>query len=189
MTTDSIDPAGALASVRRETRPWRIAVMLGPNMRHLGRRDPRLFGAIESIDALRELVEGLGRQLGVSTQFFVSDFEGELLAEVYRTAADVDAYIVDPGGLATISQGWPHALIETRKPVVEVCFYNMIASHEISTFGGTVIARVMGLREYSFAAALLGLVLALDDPTFLHPDAPGSDTVRKDGKPHAFRLA
>lgn len=177
------------ASWRKDARPWRIEVMLGPNMRHLGKRDKRLFGAIESVDELQQLVTDFGRTLGVVVQTFVSDFEGELLEHVYRTAAAVDAYIVDPGGLATISQGWPHALIETRKPVVEVCFYNMLANNEVSMFGGTSLARVMGMRQYSYVAALLGLVLALDDKSFLHPGAPASDTVRADGKPYTFRLA
>ena len=128
------------ASWRKDAQPWRIEVMLGPNMRHLGKRDKRLFGAIESDDELQQLVTDFGRTLGVVVQTFVSDFEGELLEHVYRTAAAVDAYIVDPGGLATISQGWPHALIETRKPVVEVCFYNMLANNEVSMFGGTSLA-------------------------------------------------
>ena len=179
------DPAGW----RKDKHPWRIEVMLGPNMRHLGKRDKRLFGAIKSVTELQRLVTDFGRTLGVVVQTFVSDFEGELLEHVYSTAAEADAYIVDPGGLATISQGWPHALIETRKPVVEVCFYNMLANNEVSMFGGTTIGRVMGMRQYSYVAALLGLVLALDDKSFLHPGAPASDTVRENGKPYTFRLA
>ncbi len=182
-------PGAGPASWRKDTQPWRIEVMLGPNMRHLGKRDKRLFGNIESVDALQRLVTDFGRTLGVVVQTFVSDFEGELLEHVYKTAAEVDAYIVDPGGLATISQGWPHALIETRKPVVEVCFYNMLSNNEVSMFGGTSLGRVMGLRQHSCTAALLGLVLALDDKSFLHPGAPASDTVRADGKPYTFRLA
>jgi hypothetical protein len=38
--------------------------------------------------------------------------------------------------------------------------------------------------------ALLGLVLSLDDDSFLlHPEASDSDTVRKDGKPYSLSLA
>ena len=45
----------------------------------------------------------------------------------------------------------------------------------------------MGLREPSYVAGLFGLVLALDDETFLNPDAPDSATVRRGGAPHSFR--
>jgi 3-dehydroquinate dehydratase-2 len=163
--------------------------MDGPNMRHLGKRDRRLFGSIESIDSLQKLVIDFGNELGVQVRTFASDFEGDLLKYVYDTADTTNGYIVDPGGLTTISQGWPHALIESRKPVIEVCFYNMVANGEDSTFGRTVIGRVMGLREYSYVTALLGLVLALDDESFLHPEGRPSETVRRDGTPYSFKLA
>src|SRR5690606_37827091 len=107
---------------------------------------------------LRAMIVAFGDDLGVEVRVTVSDFEGDLLDHVYRSTTSTDAFIVDPGGLATVSQGWPHALIESRKPVVEVCFYNMVANGEQSTFGPTVIGRVMGLREHSYRAALLGLV-------------------------------
>jgi len=174
--------------LRHSDRRWRIEIIAGPNMKHLGKRDRRLFGAIESFAVLQSLLEGFGAALGVDVGVFVSDFEGEILEHVHRTAATADAYIVDPGGLATVSQGWPHALLETRKPVVEVTFYNPVANGEASVFTRTAIGRVMGLREHSYTAALLALVLSLDDRTFLHPEGPESETKRKDGTPYAFKL-
>jgi 3-dehydroquinate dehydratase-2 len=178
-----------LASLRRSDRRWNIDVLDGPNMLHLGKRDRRLFGSLDSIGALQKLVVDFGESLGVQVRVFASDVEGDLLKHVYDTAGTTDGYLVDPGGLATVSQGWPHALIESRKPVVEVCFYNMVANSEDSMFGRTSIGRVMGLRQYSYVAALLGLVLALDDETFLHPEGSASETVRKDGTPYSFKLA
>ena len=177
-----------LSKLRQSDRRWRIEVIAGPNMKHLGRRDRRLFGEIASFEALQANIETFAAALGVEVRVFVSDFEGEILERVHRSAATTDAYIVDPGGLATVSQGWPHALLETRKPVVEVTFYNPVANGEASVFTKTAIGRVMGLREHSYTAALLALVLSLDDRTFLHPDGPESETKRKDGTPYSFRL-
>ncbi|KRW94070.1 hypothetical protein AQY21_21605 [Paracoccus sp. MKU1] len=141
-----------------------------------------------SLADLQQMVVAFGESLGVDVHTFASNREGELLEHVYATAAFTDGYVVDPGGLATVSQGWPHALIESRKPVVEVCFYNMVAQGEQSTFGATVIGRIMGLRQYSYLAAILSLVLALDDESFLHPEAPSTETVRRQGTPYSFRL-
>jgi len=42
----------------------------------------------------------------------------------------------------------------------------------------------MGLRQYSYVAAIIGIVLALDDNTFLGNG--DGETVRKDGTPHSF---
>lgn len=175
-------------ALRQSDRRWIIEVIAGPNMKHLGRRDHRLFGDIASFAALQEKIESFAAALGIEVRVFVSDYEGEILERVHQSSAAADAYIVDPGGLATVSQGWPHALLETHKPVVEVTFYNPVANGEASVFTKTAIGRVMGLREHSYTAALLALVLSLDDRSFLHPDGPESETRRKDGTPYSFRL-
>lgn len=177
-----------LAGLRRTDRRWVIDVIDGPNMRHLGKRDRRLFGTIGSIEELQALVMGFGTALGVEMRVFASDHEGAILEYIHTSSRTADGYIVDPGGLATVSQGWPHALLETRKPAVEVAFYNTVANQEASVFTKTAIGQVIGLREYSYIAALLALVLSLDDETFPHPDAQASEATRKDGTPYSFRL-
>ena len=184
---DPLPEPQSIASVRRCDTRWKIEVLAGPNMAHLGQRDPRLFGAIPSLDALRELILRFAASIGVDANVFVSDYEGELLERVHASASVADGFIVDPGGLMTVSEAWRHALQETHKPVVEVCFYNAIANQEVSVFTPTVIGRAMGLRQYSYVAALLGLVLSLDDDTFLNPGAPESATVRRGGQPYAFK--
>jgi 3-dehydroquinate dehydratase II len=174
-------------SVRRGSRRWIVGLIDGPNMKHLGKRDPRLFGRIGSIEDLQKMVVDFGEALGVEVRPFASDHEGDLLEHVHHSANATDAYLLDAGGLTTVSEGLRHALQETHKPVVEVAFYNLIANGEVSVFTPTVIGRAMGLREYSYFAGLLGLTLALDDETFLNPDAPDSPTVRRGGQPYAFR--
>lgn len=173
-------------SLRTRHDAWNIHVLQGPNMKHLGQRDPRLFGAIESNDELHTQLQQLAGSLGVSVSIFASDYEGDLLERTHTTAADADGYLIDPGGLTTVSEGWRHALSETQKPVLEVHFYNLIAENEISVFTRTAIGRIMGLRQYSYLAGLLGLVLALDDDTFLCPQAPQGPTVRRGGAPYSY---
>ena len=184
---ESPDRGGPIKSFRHNDTAWKIKVIAGPNMAHLGKRDPKLFGSIESFAALDKLVRRFAESIGVDVEVFVSDYEGELLEFVHAHAAETDGFIVDPGGLTTVSEGWRHALQETHKPVVEVSFYNLIANEEVSVFTPTVIGRAMGLRQYSYVSALLGLTLSLDDETFLNPGAPESATVRRGGQPYAFK--
>jgi len=179
--------ASQMHSIRPEGRRWIIGMIDGPNMKHLGKRDPRLFGKIGSIEELQRLVVIFGEALGVEVRPFVSDHEGDLLEHVHASAASTDGYLLDAGGLTTVSEGLRHALQETHRPVIEVAFYNLIANGEISVFTPTVIGRAMGMREYSYLAGLLGLVLALDDESFLNPDAADSPIARRGGQPYAFR--
>ncbi len=161
-----------------------IHLIDGPNMSNLGRRDPRLFGAIASIEALHALVTTHAERLGVQLDCFVSNHEGAILEHVHATAAGTDAYLVNPAGLTTTSEGFRHALQETKKPVVEVHFHNLTANGQTSVFSPSVLGMVSGLREYSYIAALTGLVMALDDDTFL--GAGEGETVRRDGQPYSF---
>jgi len=184
----TVDPLASAQPVqlRRGTRRWVVELIDGPNMRHLGKRDPRLFGTIQSIEALQALVVNFGLVLGVDVRPFVSDYEGELLEHIHSTATTADAYLIDAGGLTTVSEAMRHALQETRKPVVEVGFYNLLANDEVSVFTPTAIASSTGFRQYSYLGGLLGLVLSLDDESFLHPDAAESLTARRGGTPYTF---
>lgn len=177
-------PMGRVPSLRQGAHRWIIDLIDGPNMRHLGKRDRRLFGTIGSIGELQDLVVDFGLALGVDVRPFASDFEGELLEHIHASASTADGYLIDAGGLTTVSEAMRHALQETRKPVVEVCFYNLAANNEVSVFTPTAIASAGGFRQYSYLAGLLGLVLSLDDESFLHPDAPASPTVRREGVPY-----
>jgi 3-dehydroquinate dehydratase II len=174
----------SLANLRQKLNRWNIRLIDGPNMSNLGRRDRRLYGDIASIDALHAQVTQVAEELGVSLETFVSNYEGKLLEYIHETAATTDAYLVNPGGLTTTSEGMRHALQETKKPVIEIHFYNLTANGQHSVFSPSVLGMSSGLRQYSYHAALIGLTMALDDDTFLG-DGEG-ETVRKAGAPYAF---
>ncbi|HIY64896.1 MAG TPA: 3-dehydroquinate dehydratase, partial [Candidatus Agrococcus pullicola] len=96
---------------------------------------------------------------------------------IHSSAANADAYIINPAGLTEIGIPTKHALTETGKPVVEVHFANIMAQPSAprglpvgpwdSVFSSHVTSVMMGLRQYSYAGAIYALALALDDKTFL----------------------
>lgn len=162
---------------RGSDRKHLIAVIDGPNMSSLGNRSKKIYGAIGSLDDLKAYVRGFGEGLGVEVENFSSNFQGEILEFIHESGGRVDGYIVNPAGLTTVGEGVRHALEDTGKPVVEVHFANISASSGAarglgggsinSSFTHTATGMAMGLRHYSYAAALTGLVLALDDRGFL----------------------
>lgn len=159
-------------------RRWRIGVINGPNMPNLGRRDQAIYGPIHSIDDLELYVKEFSELLGVEVAQIHSNYEGEILDFIHRAASDTDAFLINPAGITTYGEATRHALADTGSPYVEVHFANIArhfdaiapASHHLSsrfTYGAA--GMVMGLRQYSYLGALLGLVLALDDDAFLGP--------------------
>lgn len=168
-------------------RRWRIAVIDGPNMPNLGRRDEAIYGPIRSLADLQDLVRDFAAELGVEVVPFASNHEGEILDFIHATAGEVDGYVINPAGLTTYGEATRHALADTVRPVVEVHFANLSrhlsgVAPEVaprSRFTHSATGLVMGMRQYGYLAALMALVLGLDDETFLGGGgaSPGSDAV------------
>lgn len=162
---------------RGSDRNHRIAVIDGPNMSSLGNRSKKVYGAIGSLDDLKAWVQSVGHGLGVTVENFSSNYQGAILEYIHESGARVDGYIINPAGLTTVGEGVRHALEDTGKPVIEVHFANISAGAGAarglgggsinSSFTHTATGMAMGMRHYSYAAALTGLVLALDDEGFL----------------------
>lgn len=171
-----------------DARRWRIGVIDGPNMPNLGRRDPGIYGPIRSLADLQGFVREFAGVLGVEVLPFASNHEGEILDFIHATAEEVDGYLINPAGLTTYGEATRHALADTTRPVVEVHFANLSrhltsVAPEVpprSRFTHSATGLVMGLRQYGYPAALMALVMGLDDETFLGGQAgpPRADSGR-----------
>lgn len=167
-------------TLRTGNRRHTIAIIDGPNMTNLGARNKRVYGAINSIGDLQDYCTSFGETLGVDIITFVNNSEGNILEFIHAHATTVDAFIINPAGLTEIGIPTKHALSETGKPVMEIHFANVVAPPTAprglpigpwqSVFTPSVTGVAMGLRQYSYAAAILGLTLSLDDDTFLGAD-------------------
>lgn len=165
---------------RTGSRKHLIAVIDGPNMSSLGNRSKKVYGPIQSLDDLKSWVQSFGAGLGVEVENFSSNYQGAILEYIHESAGRVDGYIINPAGLTTVGEGVRHALEDTGKPSIEVHFANISAGAGgarglgggsiNSSFTHTATGMAMGMRQYSYAAAMTGLVLALDDGDFLGAD-------------------
>ncbi|HEX5192767.1 MAG TPA: type II 3-dehydroquinate dehydratase [Solirubrobacteraceae bacterium] len=159
-------------------RSWRIALIQGPNMSALGKRDPGLFGSISSLDDLNAAVDEFAAKLGVQVQHYTSNIEGEILNYIHGVADDVDAFMINPAGLTMFGMATRDALMESGRPYLEVHFANLAqwfhnnANYDAKSMFSFGAAGVMeGLRHHGYFGGLLALVLALDDATFLGANA------------------
>jgi 3-dehydroquinate dehydratase-2 len=172
---------------RPNARRHRITLIDGPNMSNLGRRNRRVYGSITSLDALHQYVGEAAQSLGVDLRAFSSNYEGAILEFIHESAEVTHGYIINPAGLTVTGEATRHALEETGLPVVEVHFANITADGGAtgqgrglpigaweSRFSRSATGVMMGMRQYSYVAALVALTLSLDDETFLgqDPDAP-----------------
>ena len=153
--------ATGTTTIRDGTHRWRIALLNGLNMTNLGRRDPHIYGRIESLAALEDLVAAAGNELGVDVVAFHSNDEGALV-DFVEAQDGFDGYLINPGGLWAYGEATRVALDQTAKPVVEVHFANIRATGEESTFTKSVAGTVMGFRHHGYLGALVALTMHLD---------------------------
>jgi 3-dehydroquinate dehydratase-2 len=161
MSASGMDDAMQLRALREGDAPWRIVVLNGPNV-------GRMLAAVDGFDAQ---LAAWGASLGVQVEQFTSNHEGRLLEHIHATSAATHGYLVNPGGLTVIGESLRHALRDAKRPHVEVHLDNRELSGQTSIFAPSVTGIVSGLEQYSYLGALVALVLALDDPSFLQPDS------------------
>lgn len=95
----------------------KIAIINGPNLNLVGRREPQIYGHRSLDDYLRELTE---RYADVQFSLFQSNHEGSLIDELQRVGFDCDGIVLNAGGYTHTSIAIADAIAAITAPVVEV---------------------------------------------------------------------
>ncbi len=142
---------------------WRVAVLNGPNLNLLGRREPAVYGRDTLADVERR-VRALGVTLGAELSFVQRNGEGELVDAVHAWAGAVDGGIVNAGAYSHTSLALRDALVGVGVPFVEVHVSNVYArepERHRSALAGAAVGSVVGFGIFGYELALRGLVARL----------------------------
>jgi 3-dehydroquinate dehydratase-2 len=144
----------------------RIAVVHGPNLRLLGRREPEVYGP-DTLADVNAAIEEEARGLGAEVEFFQSNHEGALLDFLDEAAARVDGFLVNPGALTHTSVSLRDALLGVSKPFVEVHLSNTAGREPFrrhSYLSDAAVGVVFGFGVQSYLLGLRGLVSRIPNP-------------------------
>ena len=98
----------------------KIAVLHGPNLDRLGRRQPEIYGS-DTLADLERLMRAEARRLGLTLTFFQSAHEGALIDRIHAlTDRGIDGFIVNFGAYSHTSIALRDALTAAGLPAVEV---------------------------------------------------------------------
>lgn len=104
----------------------RIAVLHGPNLRLLGRREPDVYG-VETLEEIDGRIRALADELGVEVEIHQSNHEGDLLDLIEAVSARAQGFVVNAAALTHTSVGLRDALVGVGLPFVEVHLSNTAA--------------------------------------------------------------
>lgn len=131
----------------------KIAIINGPNLNLLGKREPGIYGSQSFEDFFQTLASKFP---DISFQYFQSNVEGELINELQRVGFDCDGIIMNPGGYTHTSVAIGDAIAAINTPVIEVHISNVHAredfrklSHVSAKSRGTIAG--LGLKGYELA--------------------------------------
>ena len=135
-----------------------IAVINGPNLNRLGKREPEIYGS-ETLEDLQGILGKRAKIHNCELKFHQSNHEGELIDMITEFADHgCDGLIINPGGLTHTSIALRDAIAGSELTAIEVHISNI---HQREDFRHTSITA--GVCKGSIAGlGLKGYVLALD---------------------------
>jgi 3-dehydroquinate dehydratase-2 len=123
----------------------KIAIINGPNLNLLGKREPGIYGN----QSFEQYFETLKTKFpGVEFGYYQSNIEGELISEVQRAGFLYDGIIINPAGYTHTSVALGDAIAAISIPVIEVHISNIFNREEFRKFSyvsGKSIGVISGL--------------------------------------------
>lgn len=133
----------------------KIAIINGPNLNLLGKRETEIYGNITFEQFLEQLKKKYANE---EISYFQSNVEGEIVNELQRVGFDHDGIILNAAGYTHTSAAIGDAVAAIKTPVVEVHISNVHAREDFRKFShvsGKAVGSIFGL-------GLKGYELAMD---------------------------
>ena len=132
----------------------KIAIINGPNLNLLGKRETDIYGS-ESFESY--LVKLQQKFPSVDFDYFQSNVEGELVNEIQRVGFSYDGIVLNPAGYSHTSVAIGDAVAAVKTTVVEVHISNIFGREEfrkISLVSGKSIGVISGLGLTGYELAV-----------------------------------
>jgi 3-dehydroquinate dehydratase-2 len=131
----------------------KIAILNGPNLNLLGKREPEVYGT-QTFEDYFELLKNKFPQIELS--YFQSNIEGELIGKIQDLGFDYDGIILNAGAYTHTSVGIGDAIKAITTPVIEVHISNTYARESFrhqSYISGNAKGVILGfgLKSYDLA--------------------------------------
>lgn len=134
-------------------------IINGVNLNMLGKREPEIYGS-NTLSDLENQITKKAEELGVSVDFFQSNFEGEIVEKIHNAMGVYDGIIINPGAFTHYSYAIRDAFGSVKLPVIEVHISNIHkreAFRHKSVIVPECVGQICGLgfKGYEFALEAL----------------------------------
>ncbi|MCX7026456.1 MAG: type II 3-dehydroquinate dehydratase [Spirochaetes bacterium] len=142
----------------------KIAVIQGPNLNMLGRREIGIYGG-KTLEQINNEIRHEGERLGIGLDFYQSNVEGFLVDYIHSCAGKVQGIVINAGAYTHYSVALRDALGAVRLPAIEVHISNIYKREpfrHLSYIAPVCAGQVCGFGSYSYILGLRALADILE---------------------------
>lgn len=136
----------------------KIAIINGPNLNLLGKREPEVYGN----QTFEEYFTGLQIKFhSIEFSYFQSNIEGELIGKIQEFGFSFDGIILNAGAYTHTSIGIGDAIKAITTPVIEVHISNTYSRESFrhqSYISGNAKGVILGFGLKSYELAVLSFI-------------------------------
>lgn len=132
----------------------KIAIINGPNLNLLGKREPEIYGS-QTFEDYFEILKN--KFLQIEFTYYQSNIEGELIGKIQEFGFNYDGIILNAGAYTHTSVGIGDAIKAVTTPVIEVHISNTYARESFrhqSYISGNAKGVILGFGMKSYDLAI-----------------------------------
>ena len=142
----------------------KIAILNGPNLDRLGKREPEIYGRATLAD-VEALCSNACAGLGLTLDFRQSNYEGDLVTWIQEARDKAVGIVINAGAYTHTSVALLDALNAAEKPVMEVHLSNIFRReafrhHSYVSPAATGVICGLGSQGYELALAAMARLIA-----------------------------
>jgi 3-dehydroquinate dehydratase-2 len=138
----------------------RVAIIHGPNLNMLGKREPGIYGT-KTLESINEELGIEAKTRGVELEFFQSNSEGALVDRIQACHGRIDGIVLNAGAYTHYSIAIRDAIAAVGIPAVEVHLSNVHAREafrHVSVLASVCIGQISGFGSFSYILGLQALI-------------------------------
>ncbi|WP_212002936.1 type II 3-dehydroquinate dehydratase [Chitinophaga sp. HK235] len=123
----------------------KIAIINGPNLNLLGKREPGIYGSESFEDYFQKLQKSFP---SVELSYFQHNVEGEIINYLHEIGFSYDGILLNAGGYTHTSVAIRDAIAAIKAPVIEIHISNVYAREEFrhtSLIAAKCVGSICGL--------------------------------------------
>lgn len=137
----------------------KIAIINGPNINILGKREPNIYGIV-TWEQIENKLKKMAEDIGIDLIFYQSNHEGNIVDFIQEQLDNINGVVINPAAFTKVGYSILDALTSVEIPYMEVHLSNIFARggwHAESIFTSKAIGLICGLQEDVYSLSLLAI--------------------------------